>query len=191
MSEYTGRVIPPVEGLHDSGDSLRDTPESPGSSNRQDGGLRDALEKLLSDWRELSTGYEPYRDLRAVLAAHPAEPVGVTSQQQDACTCPNFAGFCTAHFVEPVGVSDEAVEAGASKLYERLFHLGITMTEAESATRGALEAAQPLMQPQVVASLPTRERVRQVLDDLTSLRDPQDDVDEYTDKIMALTGGAE
>lgn len=163
--------------------------------------LRDALEPLIaaseSHGARIDFQLARFRTMLVQqeadlpLTAHPAEPVGVTSQQQDACTCPNFAGFCTAHFVEPVGVSDEAVEAGASKLYERLFHLGITMTEAESATRGALEAAQPLMQPQVVASLPTRERVRQVLDDLTSLRDPQDDVDEYTDKIMALTGGAE
>jgi hypothetical protein len=37
--------------------------------------------------------------------------------------------------------SDAAVEAGANELYERLFHLGITMTEAESAACAALEAA--------------------------------------------------
>jgi hypothetical protein len=39
--------------------------------------------------------------------------------------------------------------------------------------------------------MPARARVREVLDDLTYLRDPQDDVDEYTDKIMALLNGAE
>lgn len=36
------------------------------------GSLRDALEKLCADWTERSTGYAEYRELRALLAAHPA-----------------------------------------------------------------------------------------------------------------------
>jgi hypothetical protein len=36
--------------------------------------LRDALEKLATEWSERSTGYDEYRELRALLAAHTVEP---------------------------------------------------------------------------------------------------------------------
>lgn len=67
-------------------------------------------------------------------------------------------------------------ELAAGKLRELL--------AAEPAPDGQLSDAAP-------RPLPTRQQIRDVLDDLTYLRDPQDDVDEYTDKIMALLNGAE
>lgn len=37
-------------------------------------GLRAALEKLCDEWSERTTGYDQYRELRGLLAAHPVDP---------------------------------------------------------------------------------------------------------------------
>lgn len=83
--------------------------------------LRSALEKLVQR-NNYPDGHVMTSALELLLADHPAEPVGV---------------------------SDEAVEAA----YEALTDGGIA---PEERTRAALEAAQPFMQPQVVASRPTK-----------------------------------
>ena len=69
-------------------------------------GLREALEQLLTEWSERSGGYDEYRELKALLAAHPAEPAPVASRERvaealhnndqahswrDERYCPNYA----------------------------------------------------------------------------------------------------
>ena len=132
-----------------------------------------------------------------------AEPVGVTSQQEDACTCPNFAGFCTAHFAQPVRVSDEAVERVAAKLYPDLWAPDSLIPEVlrnsgrwqrRHDVRAALEAAAPLMG---ATPRPTREAIKLALLntwndmawDVTPF-DPMQQIDQFVDAVLALMGGA-
>lgn len=112
-------------------------------NQQESGSLREALKKLrlycgkfVDDPTSSEDEQVAYDDvciqIAQILAAHPEEPAR-----------------------EP---SDAAAEAGANELYERLFHLGITMTEAESATRAALEAAYRVDAPRPVRSVePTGE----------------------------------
>lgn len=45
-------------------------------------------------------------------------------------------------------IPDEAVEAAAKALYNKAFHLGLSLTEAEAAAEVALEAAAPFIAAQ-------------------------------------------
>lgn len=116
-------------------------------------GLRDALEKLVEEWRwqgdmkpwQEGGGPDAYEGglddaaakLRAALAAHPAEPVGV---------------------------SDEAVESAVAAFRDAHAE-GVIVGRHEKAIRAVLEAATPFMQPQVVASPRPVEELVGVLSD--------------------------
>jgi hypothetical protein len=61
-----------------------------------DGGLREALKKLVAEWSERATGYDEYSELRALLATHPAAPA-VPQPAADSghnhlprCCCPTW-----------------------------------------------------------------------------------------------------
>jgi hypothetical protein len=104
--------------------------------------LRDALEKLADEYEadaRADGGLAYHRvvgQLRKLLAAHPAEPVGVSDEAV---------------------VTPEMVMAAATAIGAKYGHDGaMYCADAER----ALEAARPFMQPQVVAS---RERVVEVL----------------------------
>ena len=148
-----------------------------------DAGLRDALEGLLRDRAVKSKGTVPCHQLRELLAAHPAEPVGV---------------------------SDEAVEAAAEHFQQFILNSPSWEDETKKhlwreCSRAALEAAAPFLQPQVVASLPTVGMIEQaaynamLADDALmapgfSARveaDADDVAEAIAPAVLALMGGAE
>lgn len=145
--------------------------------------LRDALEQVLASTDGWAVSNETLLDL---LRAHPAEPVGV---------------------------SDEAVVAGRIAFYEHPASHGMNSKAQDRAIRAALEAAQPFMQPQVVASLPTQRQLDGWLSDHEKVYhgelgdrcacgwrpdswESEDEFDEYfrdhrSAAVLALMGGAE
>ena len=121
-----------------------------------DQSLRDALEKLADDYE-----YIPSFRVAELLAAHPVEPAPVCVCLEDE-TGTEISALCTIHNpkpAEPAGVSDEAVEAAEQAMRGHDCH-EIVNRNIPHLARVALEAAQPFMQPQVVAS---REAVRERL----------------------------
>ena len=196
------------------------------SSNQ---GMRDALENLASESIPLNgVRWISAREVEKLLAAHPAdpaEPVGV-------CTCPPHANpeystpgdwdpNCPVHFpvpAEPVGVSDEAVEAAAKHFQQFILNSPSWEDETKKhlwreCSRAALEAAAPFLQPQVVASLPTQRQLDGWLSDHEKVYhgelgdrcacgwrpdswESEDEFDEYfrdhrSAAVLALMGGAD
>ena len=121
-------------------------------------GLRDALEKLADEVDSDDTALVNRRvttKIRALLAAHPVEPAALGHSWSNGVHYPPTGG---AHVVErcdsgcpaePAGVSDEAVEV-AEKAWRRAYHAKPFSGTDRSWMRVALEAARPLMLPEVV-----------------------------------------
>lgn len=150
--QYTGRVIPPIEGLHDS--------EAEPAPAATDEAVDAALDVAMDDGHN-GLDCRPTRDFGETMraAVEAAVPLLGTRPLLDR----------------------REVEAA----FIRAERNGVSLLdpwEARHLTDAVLELARPM---------PTRAQVREVLDNLTQLRDPQDDVDEYTEKIMALMEGGQ
>lgn len=168
MSEYTGRVIPPTEGLHDS------EAEPVGvSDDLLDVATKAYAAARVEDWDRLpeairETAWTDFREaMRAALEAIHVLPLSV-------------------------GVSDEAVEA-AKRAHDR--SASASHRNSLAPMRAALEAAQPFMQPQVVASRPSREQIEQrirriYIDGGAHITHAQEAATEIADAVLALMGGA-
>lgn len=105
--------------------------------------LRAALEKVLATTDGWAVSNET---LLGLLAAHPAEPAEPAEPAVDDLAARLRASVDAAkarRLAHPAESAPVVTDEAASAIYERLFHLGITMTEAKS----ALEAAAPLLGP--------------------------------------------
>lgn len=83
--------------------------------------LRDALETLVAEWSERTTGYDEYQELRSLLAAHPVEPapeVVVDHRPGETCSVVASVDPETGFSRQP---SDAAGEAAAEALLEAGF----------------------------------------------------------------------
>lgn len=102
---------------------------------------------------------------------------------------------------EPVGVSDEAVAKASEVVGAAAPDLAAYPDRLAYATRAALEAALPFMQPQVVASRPTRDQIAAVWRDHVWISDESrcscgdGEIElmshHVADAVLALMGGAE
>jgi hypothetical protein len=158
-----------------------------------DQSLRDALEKVLVELKS------------AVDADYLGATHGVVLEPSTAESVIEMLEATRS--AEPVGVSDEAVEAAARAAWNhRTGVTGVPWDEARAAhgdgldpfleqQRAALEAAQPFMQPQVVGTRPQptldRNRLFNILVEFIMAQPQRADVVEYDgvlDQIMALSG---
>ena len=175
--------------------------------------LREAADAIEGVWEGIEESGQPYTPAMAAgqLRARAAD---LESPNCFSCMAPHSKRYPA----EPVGVSDEAVEAAAKHFQQFILNSPSWEDETKKhlwreCSRAALEAAAPFLQPQVVASLPAQRQLDGWLSDHEKVYhgelgdrcacgwrpdswESEDEFDEYfrdhrSAAVLALMGGAE